>query len=189
MDQDTQILLQAILNFFNGLTVDSISKDLAVIQHAHEEIHEGIHFIASDVVTGLGASTTQLYLLKTPNTSKRIHMLIVISSAPGSTVTIFEGPTITSNGSAMNPRNSERNFSDTAATLQVFKSPSVSGNGTQLDIEEIGSGNAAGKFNGTTSNDRNETELILKQNTAYLISIVTLSASTDITSKFLWYEV
>lgn len=188
MDQDTQILLQAILNFFNSLTQDSDTKDLAIIQHAHEEIHAGVHFKASDLVTGLGGSVTQLYLLKTPP-SKEIHLLVVISSAPGVTVTIFEAPTVTANGSAVNPRNSNRNFNDNSATLQVFKSPSVNANGTQLETEEIGSGTASGKFNGATSNDRNEAEIVLKKNTAYLISIVTLSANTDITTKLFWYEI
>lgn len=167
--------------------VDPITGDLIVLQHAHDEIHAGKHFISSDVVKGLGAGATQLYLLTAPNTAKRIHMLIVISSAPGSTITIFEAPTVTANGAAMTAINNERNSANTA-TLLVFKSPTVTVNGTQLDIEEIGSGSTAGKFSGATSNDRNENEFVLKQNTKYLIQEVALAASTDITTKFIWYE-
>lgn len=166
---------------------DPVTKSLVDIGHPHNQIHAGDKFVSSDVVTGIGAGATKRYLLITPNTATRIHLLTVVSSAPGSVVTIFETPTITSNGSPLAKINQERN-SPKLTTLSVFADPTITVNGTQLVTEEIGSGTAAGKFSGSTSGDRNELEFVLKQNTAYLITITALSPSTDVSTKFHWYE-
>ncbi len=166
---------------------DAVTKAITELGHPHDQTHSGNKYLSSDVVTGIGAGATKRYLLIAPNTATRIHLLTVISSVPGSTVTIFEAPTITLNGSLLAKLNQERN-SPKIATLSVFADPTVTVNGTQLVTEEIGSGTTAGRFSGSTSADRNELEFILKQNTAYLIAITALAASTDISTKFHWYE-
>lgn len=169
------------------LEQDSITLSIVELGHPHDDIHEGFKYIASDLVTGLGAGATQLYLLITPSTVPKIHMLFDIISTPGLDITIFEGPAVTVNGTPVAAINQNRGSNNTAA-LSVFKTPTVTANGTQLQIQEIGSGNASGKFGGNTSVDRNESEYLLKPNTAYLIKEVTLSNSTAITTTFHWYE-
>lgn len=170
------------------LEQDTVTNSLTSVGHPHDDIHEGKKYIYSDIVTGLGASATQLYLFTAPNTVTRIHMLPFVESSLGVQITLFEAPTITLNGTVQTPINHNRNSLNTA-TLTVYKTPTVTGNGTQLSTREIGSVAASGRSPGTSSEDRNENEFVLKQNTPYLLRIVTLAANTDVTTILHWYEI
>lgn len=167
---------------------DSVTNSLEFTQHPHADIHDGNKYISSDLVTGLGAASTQGYLVTAPNTSKRIHMLFGIESNLGVKIQWFEAPTVNANGAAMDAINQNRNSSNTASLL-VFKGPTIGANGTQLDIEEIGSSTNTGKNSGFTSVDRNENEFVLKQGTSYFLLLTAISNSTDITTHFHWYEI
>lgn len=170
------------------LTQDANTNDTIVINHVHEEIHAGNKFVASDLIQGVGATTSTFYLLITPNTTTRIHMLFEVEATVGVITKIFEGATTTANGTSI-PAFNQRRTSANLPTLQIFSGPTITINGTQIFVEEIGSPTAPTRAVGRTSGDRDEDEWILAQNTKYLLFIQTgSSVSTDITSIFGWYE-
>ncbi|MDP2755400.1 MAG: hypothetical protein Q8P40_13565 [Nitrospirota bacterium] len=170
------------------LQQDPVKKNLITINHSQEAGHAGIKYISSDVVTGLGSGATKQYLIIAPDTATRIHLIYSVEATPGITITFYEAPTKTANGTALAINNRNRNSANTA-TAAVYKDPTITANGTLLRINEVGSGAAGGKAGGISASDRDEREWILKQNTAYLLNIVTLAASTDIATALQWYEV
>lgn len=145
----------------------------------------GRDFIASNVVTGIAAGINKYYFINTG--SLTAHMSMLASVFPGCTYSIFEGPTISSNGTAINIFNQNRNASF-GSTVSIFVDPTVSIEGTVIYTEQIGSLTQGGKGGASSDSERNEFGLILKPNTKYLLKLSTLATGTSISTSFRWDE-
>jgi hypothetical protein len=163
--------------------LDKATNTLQTIEYEHHEIHAGSHFFYTDSVT-LASSGTQVYLLTTPDTTKWSHLVFMATGSAITKVDLYEGANRTGT-TEQTLLNSDRN-SLTAATLIVHKD--ISGGTTDgALIWTMQSGTATAQSrSGLTAN--RESEIILKQNTKYLLRITSSTASNLTNLQLEWYE-
>ena len=162
--------------------VDIASKGLKTITVPHSRIHGGVSYF-HDSFIDLGAGASRQFILAVPDTATRIHFLSQTDFESESSVTFTEGVSTDADGTAITEFNRDRNSSNTAEMV-LTHTPTNPAGGTVLSNSRKGSGKQTG---GT---QRGVFELILKQNTKYLINITNHAATASLTSwLFGWYEV
>jgi hypothetical protein len=164
--------------------VNDSGEAIVIIPIDEQRIDEGVGFSHAHTHS-VGNGAVYYHLLRTPDTTKRIHYTQIIAMTGSGRVEYYENPTITNIGGSANIYNRNRN-SATTPTLIVKHSPVVTADGTLLDAFESGT-NGSGK--GTNGAQFGTIELVLKQNTDYLVKYVS-SSSNNIYSEFhFWQEV
>lgn len=133
--------------------------------------HQAKSYNVVDVATVNGSSTFYFYFKVTAG--KEIHMWeFNIESTQGSAdIYLYEGGTVTVNGTALTPRNHNRYGTDSLGMV-FYTGSTVTVDGTQLQRMMITAGKQSG---GNQASD----ETILKDNTVYLVKYVNNSASND----------
>lgn len=171
---------------------DVVTRSLADIGHPHEDIHEGEVYYVSDFKTDINSGLFVRYLVQTSTTMP--HMLFGVNASPGVIIRLWENPTVTSAGIALTTINRSRVSGVATVTTVYISGVITSGTGTLLEAQVLGNP-AAGAgaaftpgFGGTTSQDRNENEYVLKISGSYLLETITLSSGTNINNQFRWYE-
>lgn len=141
-------------------------------------------YIVSHVVTGVAITTNKYYLIDIPTltTATYIHMTFRASVSLGCTCTIFEGPTISANGTSLTIYNIARSSTITSP-LSIYRDPTVTSEGTSIYSEQIGSSTIGGKIG-----ELDTLKFILKSNTKYLLKLSTLAVDTAISVSFQWEE-
>lgn len=158
----------------------------ASISSDHAYIHDGIGFTAIIDTGSISAAYDIAFKTPTVASGKFIHYrpLGITSSANYVGVTLYEGDSYTG-GTAVTPVNRNRLSSNTSSMQSFVKGATVSPAGTIIDIAGLGSsGNPIARSGGGTGGDE---ELVLKQNTDYVITLVP-SGATTCTVKVFWYE-
>lgn len=160
-----------------GLNVDEITNALVTIAFPHHETHEGDNYFVRDVID-LPLNNVWDIQITTPNTARWGHAVLDIDVESETEFWVYEGVTINVAGTAITPRNRNRNVADgsvlTVAGIQntslanANADTAVAG-ATPLAHGIVGSGNRTGGMAGSRQ------EIILKQNTLYAIRF---SAST-----------
>jgi len=165
------------------IRLDRGTNTLQTIDYAHHEIHAGSHFFYTDSVE-LASAATQVYLITTPNTTKWPHLLFFFDGSAITQWQFYEGAD--RNGTtAQTVYNNDRN-SLTAATTTVHKD--VSGGTTDGSlIYQYKSGAAQGQAR-SGSDVGNSEEIILKQNTKYLLRVTSGTAANLTNVRLEWYE-
>jgi len=161
-----------------------MSRYLITIDIIHSRIHQGYGFHVGDLTLSVNIASPKKYLIITPDTSARAHMVFVVETQPGVKYQLFEDTTVTANGTALSLINYKRDSSITPV-IQIFKDPTVTADGTQLFLWQSGTTTAGGKVGG---NIAHEDEFILKQNGKYQVLITPLSNNTTVFIHFNWYE-
>jgi hypothetical protein len=177
-------------NTFVPFDQDPTTAALIDIGHPHDDIHEGMEFYVSDLAPNVASGTFLNYVVTT--SSKLSHMLFNVIVNAGVIIRVRENPTITSFGIALTTINRHRSSGLTPVTT-VFQSGVItSGTGTLLDTEAVGAGGGLGATTfvggGTTAQDRNENEWVLKISGSYLLQTFTLVSGANVTSQFRWYD-
>lgn len=176
----------------NPVEIDIATRVLIGIDYAHHEVHSGSHYF-----TGYSAALTSGQVLTigitTPNTTKLPHMLIGYNSADEALFELLEDVTSFSGGLSLTAYNSDRNSSSTSGlTLIAGHTGSnliTPTGGTVIFNEYYGEAGATPSRAGAGGGNRNDNEIILKQNTKYLFRITDQSASGNNSSITLeWYE-
>lgn len=162
-----------------------VSRYLTTIDIIHSKIHQGYSFHVGDLTLDVDIASPKTYLIITPDTSARAHIVFVVESEPGVKYQLFEDTTVTANGTALSLINYKRD-SSTTPVLQIFKDPTVTADGTQIFIWQSGTTTAGGKVGG---NIAHEDEFILKQNAKYEVKITPLSNNTVVFIHYNWYEI
>ena len=162
--------------------VDSTTNSIKCIDYAHAELHTGTHYMVRDFVS-LAKNGSKNFLFVSPDTLKWDHTTIGFEAISSKvTVHLYEEPTVTTIGTPLNKRNRNRNYSN-GSTLLIYEDTVVSANGTQLAAYVIGSGKNAG------GGARDNEEIILRQNTQYLVTIQEANVvATEVNYTFDWYE-
>lgn len=111
---------------------------LATTSMRHCKVSDGKLFCASKVWVDVVDDALATYLIKC-HVDYHIIIYFEFSAAAAATIEIFETPTISANGTAVVPRNMNRNFTDTLNTL-VYHTPTISADGTLLSQIGVGSG-------------------------------------------------
>jgi ribosomal protein L35 len=162
--------------------VDTTTNSLKVINYSHAELHGGDHF-AVKKTEALARNTRKDILIVTPNTTRWAHMIKGIESTESLiTVSFYENTVTSADGTLDGGYNRNRN-SATAHTTVVYEGPTVTSVGTLLYSMAVGVGRGVG---GSTRDDE---EILLKQNTKYLLRITEANiANTIINWSLDWYE-
>lgn len=170
--------------------LENFSEDLTgyagVISTDHAYIHDGIAFTAI-LSTGSISSAYRIgFTTPTVASGKFIHWrpLAITSSADYVDIQLTEGDSFTG-GATVTPINRNRLSSGTSV-MQSFKNGVTSTPaGTVIQATGIGvSGNTVSQAGGGSGADQ---ELVLKQNTSYVIT-VTPDGATTVRASLFWYE-
>lgn len=160
---------------------DRSTGAMACIDYEHLEIHAGDHYFIKDWSDIAGSATVD-FLVVTPNTTKWAHMVIEFSFEAEANITVYEGATTSANGTAITINNRQRNSVNTAG-VTAFTGPTVITTGTSIARYKAGAGKSAG------GEVRAAAELILKQDTKYLIRVVNDTVTTNWCDYIAdWYE-
>lgn len=162
--------------------VDEVSLGLIVVDFDHHEIHEGNRYFVKNWQDVDGAGTTLNFLFTVPNTAKVPHATWELSGEEEFTFTLYEGTTVTNNGTPVPVFNHNRNSSHTPG-VGVFAAPTITNMGTIIWATKIGTGKSA------TEGRTTEGELVARAGINYLFRIVKAAAGTAwIDYLFDWYE-
>ena len=171
-------------NYVSGKSgIDGSTEALETIDYAHHEIHAGSHYFFSDSNT-LGDAVSESYLITTPDTTKWGHFLFNIDGAAITSVMFYEDSDRT--GTALQTVfNNNRNSSNIAA-ITIHKG--ISGGTTDgVLLTSYASGTATNQSR-SPAEIRSESEINLKQNTKYLIVILSGTAGNLTNIQMKWYE-
>jgi len=163
------------------IKINPSTSAIAIVDYPHHEVHQGSYFfICNNVNLGNGGVFDISFV--TPNTTTWAHMLFNISANDGEgSFKIFEGATVNVAGTALTPRNSNRN-SLNASVLTARIGDTFTATGTDIYTQFVGSGKTGGKLT-------RQNEIILKQNTTYIFRVTNeTSVVNDISYCAEWYE-
>lgn len=164
---------------------DNIFKGSPVmIPVEHHEIHCGDSYEAH--YTGdLGNGATDVFAIIVPNEGltetepgaeqsvKQYHLKYVIDTELESSIEIYEGATLTANGTAISIFNRNRNATTFNDFLGFYLTPTVTDNGTLIYEKRLGSDRKIGGTAGRAS------EYVLKDNTTYLVRITNQTSNEN----------
>lgn len=171
------------LDEFHYFAMDGVTEALSIIDYVHHEIHAGSNFFYTDSVT-LASAGTQDYLITTPNTKKWAHLIFQATGSAITQVQIYEGADRV--GSTLQTVfNSNRNIT-TDATTTVHKGQSGGTTDGAL-IWQRKSGAAQGASR-TGAESSHSGEIVLKQNTKYLLRFTSGTADNLTNLNLEWYE-
>jgi len=101
----------------NGLGVDLSTRSLQTIDYAHHEIHAGSTYRVQhndDAIPATASSGELVIAFTVPDQAKEPHMTWEFIHEGNMTMTVYEGVTIATNGTARSVKNSNRNSSNTS---------------------------------------------------------------------------
>lgn len=168
--------------------VERTTNSLKTIDYSHAEIHGGSHYFYKDFYNLLKNETVE-HLIVTPDTTKWAHMTLAFEAVSSSiTIELYENISTTTDGTVEQVRNRNRNFSDNNTT-EVYLTP------TGVTGDTIGNLLWTGFFGAGKNSDgggtRDSEEILLKQNTKYLVRVTesaTVESDTVVNVNFDWYE-
>lgn len=163
--------------------LDTSTNSIQTVDYEHHEIHSGSHYFYTDSVE-LDSAASQVYMITTPDTTKWTHMTF---SATGSAITqalVYEAGDRTGT-TAQTIFNSNRN-SLNESTLVIHKGISAGTTDGTL-IWQLKSGAATAQSRTPAAAERRN-EKILKQNTKYLIKIISGTNDNLTNLQLNWYE-
>lgn len=169
------------------LRADSSTESLQVIDYPHHEIHSGnSYFLTYGATVGDGANLE--IRIGTPNTTKWAHMELNVEATGQTDIDLYEDTTVTHSSDVILTKNRNRNSSNTSG-LTICHTPTGSGDGTILAMEIFGLDTGTGatrRLSGGEAGGR--AELILKQNSAYLLRVTSATAGNRVMVILSWYE-
>ncbi len=174
-------------------SIDSLTKNIVMINHNHMEIHDGGRYYACDYETGIGSGVTISYIIKTGALSA--HFIYGYSASAEALVSLYEGTTYAPSGNDVSVPLNVRNrcavgYAGPAnTTITNHLSGAITSNGLLLDINDDQAGALGSGGSPTYPPDRDDNEWILKPNTTYSIQLKTFSSGEHWTIWFDIYEV
>lgn len=178
---DASTYLTKIIN--SQQAVDEITGVPIAINFEHHEIHEGDHFVFNDKNT-INSGSSITYMLTTTNTTKWVHLMYQIDGSAITGFNIYEGADRVGT-TAQSVFNNNRNSTNTAGLIIHKGVSDGTTDGTLIRTYNGGSSSAQSKGYSST---REEVELVLKQNTKYIITITSGTASNLTNISLRWYE-
>lgn len=190
----TVVLPQSNTHGYNGtnwhpISIDTATRSVEMITHEHNEVHEGEHYFV-DSYADIAINHVYELTFLMPNTTKWIHWTWELQCEAETLYQIYEGASvITPLSGTITPLNSNRNSANTSgtvlkyedhATLAVANTKTDVTSATLIESGIIGSGRTAGI-------DMRSHEIILKQNTLYVLRATATAAGYQ-NYKMQWYE-
>ena len=162
--------------------IDVHTNAIETIEIGHSEIHNGNHYVVRNY-EALAKAATRDVLIVTPNTTEWAHLVIEVETTAAPVVgTLYEATVTSANGTLDVAKNRNRNFANDNTTL-IYNSPTVTSVGTMLFSSYMGGGKGIG------GRARDIEEIILKQNTKYLLRMTEQNIAVTVINWVLdWYE-
>lgn len=153
-----------------GFAHSRIKNQVTAVNIVHERIHQGLVFSASFLNLTVPVDAFRNILFRT-SVALEAHVRITLAAGAEATLHIYEGPTVTDNGTPIPSINRNRNSTYEAASL-VFDGAVVTDDGFELDSHFTAGGSGPHATGGT---DISFNEWIFKANTDYLIRPTNIS--------------
>ena len=166
-----------------ALRADDVTHSLMVINHEHHEIHEGTTFRYSDSLI-MASAATQVYLITTPNTTKWAHFTLDIDGSAITAVDVYEGSD-RSGTTLQTAYNANRNSNNINTTIIHKDISGGTTDGTKIYGYKSGSSSNQSRSAAIVDHD---SEVVLKQNTKYLVRITSGTTDNLVNVLFNWYE-
>lgn len=165
--------------------VDEVAGYLVTIDPVHHHVHEGRLFSTTHIKEALGASNST-YMLLRAGANNVPHFEFTVNTAGAARIDMFEGPTLTDDGTPLTEVNHDRSSSNTS-DVSVFSEPTVSADGTLLLTDRVPSGVAGAKAG--LGNVSGRAEWLLAPSTDYLIKITNQgNTAATVAASAVWYE-
>lgn len=167
--------------------IDDSTSTLQTIEYEHHEIHGGSFYTAHLVDADLDSATIDV-IFRTSNTTKWCHLVAFAEVSKECNVYIYEDATSDDDGTAITPRNRNRNYNSgdpdqsTITSLKYGDANVAIGGATLLAHRLLGDGKKQG------GDARGVSEWILQQNTVYLFRITASGNDTVVNMELDWYE-
>jgi len=168
---------------------DTISFADTVIQEEHRMIHDGFMFHLSGKVTGMVDTNVDDYLIIVGDEEAHLDDIVIGAGRGDIDILMYEGTTVSANGSALTPFNQNRESANTPNSA-VYTGPTVTGVGTLIHTAWLPpTGTGTGLSANGVAGPSNGEEWMLAPNTNYLIRITNNSGATiAYRYEFRWYE-
>jgi len=163
--------------------LDASTEALETVSYAHHEIHSGSHFFVSDQATGASGATRE-FLITTPDTTKWSHLIFEAQSTLLTTMALYEGAD--RNGTNLQVAYNNNRNSGTSATTTVHEATAGgTTDGTLIWTAKWGTAAGGGKVGGAA---RQDSEIILLQDTKYILRLTSGANNNVISTLLEWYE-
>lgn len=185
-DFDNAILYakDALTDNFMQVKIDS-SGDLITIGVSHHKIHAGEFFYVRYTNLTLAGAASNDVLVVTGD--KSVHVRAQIELNDEGIFYMYEGTTVSDNGTELTAINANRTSSNTPE-LTAYHTPTITGVGTPLGAQLIiGSGSGQNAVGSAVSSS--DDLLILAPNTNYLFRLTNRGAETESNQFFGFYEI
>lgn len=155
---------------------------LVAISPAHSAVHLGYSYTIAAFET-LANTEVGNFLFSVPDIAPLYcHVVIEVGNSVECLYEMFEGTTVSANGSEYSSVNRNRN-STNEALMKVYSGPTVTADGSIILTSKVG---VAKKYGGQV---RSENEFVLKNNTNYMLRVTNLASGDNIINGLVsWYE-
>lgn len=165
------------------IPVDRGGRYVPIIEAEHTRIHESVAYTYSSKQTVLNGASLDFLVVVAAGSYPHLRKYTFVSSGAPCDIFLYEGTTVSANGTIQTASNGNRNSSNTS-DISVYLTPTVTGVGTQIHYDLLGGTKQSGG-----SAETLPVEWILKPATNYLLRVTNNSGSTvTIGTNFFWYD-
>lgn len=169
---------------------DPATGALTTVDYPHHAIHEGKAYSGNATFSLATTASAYVHFLVATGHYPHFRLTGLASDGEKFTFTLYEAPTVATNGTALTLYNRNRNSTkDPAASLHAWtKTSAITVGTTVLDSHYIGGGTGVGgaKSGGTNATDE---EWVLKPATKYALKVKNGGANTSVASvRFFAYD-
>lgn len=169
---------------FIPLPVDTFSGAVETIDWEHSRIHSSKGFLVNGKHTIANGASLDVLLSNPAANYPHLRAIEIAATAAPFDARLYEGVTVSANGTAATVKNYNRN-SVAVANVLAYTGPTVTGTGTELECSVI----PGAKQTGGSGFEGAQTEWILKPSTLYLVRFTNNSGgSANASIKIFWYE-
>jgi len=175
-----------------SLGYDKSSKAVTSIDYAHHELHDGNHYNIRGFSAPINSGVFFTWCVTTPNGSKWAHMTYQIEGTTQTEIYVYEGANC-SGGTAITPRNNNRNAGDNSI-LTIKQGAVISGtngllaSGTLIESHSKGFEGATPSKASVNAEVTREDEMILKSGTTYVYVVKSVGTGNILDFAGTWYE-
>jgi len=167
------------------LTVDSMTRNLVVLDTIHYRVHIGEMFQVDKVSLAVANNASSEILIRVPSNGSA-HMAFTIRAGGDTRLQLFEGPTVTGDGVSIPTVNRNR-FSSKVTGILAFHTPTVADDGVPLSSILSAGGTGGNSAGGDASSF---SEWVLKSDTDYLMKGTNVAGTAqNIGLEVYWYQI
>jgi hypothetical protein len=165
------------------LRLNLATDGLITIDAVHSEVHKGDGFSHTEKHAIANGASFDVLMINPAGNRPHFRSLTIADGAPMD-VELFEGTTVSANGSTMGVLNTDRNSANTN-NMTLFSGPTITDDGSLIEFNFVVGDRKAG---GTAESP--VLEWILKEDTNYLLRVTNNSGgASDFAHNLFWYEV